>query len=64
MSTDIAKSAVMSKRGNTYIQFFSLPYGWVRTFPMPKKSCAHEALSTLFKRDGIPSTIVTDGRKE
>ena len=64
MFTDTAKSAVTSKRGNKYMQFFSLPYGWVRTFPMPKKSCAHEALSVLFKRDGVPSTMVMDGSKE
>ena len=64
MLTDIVKSAVISKRGKKYIQFFNLTYGWVRIFPIPKQSCAHEALSTLFKRDGIPSTMMIDGIKE
>ena len=64
MFTDISKSAVISKRGNKYIQFFSIPYGWLRTFPIPNKSCAHEDLYTLFKRDVIPSTMVIDGSKE
>ena len=41
-----------------------MPFGWVRAFAMPKKSCAHEALSLLFKREGVPSTMVMDGSKE
>ena len=41
-----------------------MPNGWKRIFPMTKKSCAHEALSILFKRDGVPSSIVMDGSKE
>ena len=64
MFTDTAQSGTTSKRGNKYAQIFSMPYGWVRAFPMPKKSCAHEALSTLFKRDGVPTTMVMDGSKE
>jgi hypothetical protein len=31
---------------------------------MQRKSCAHEALSLLFQRDGVPSTMVMDGSKE
>ena len=64
MFTGTANSAVTSKRGNKYIQFFSLPYVWVRIFPMPKKSCAHETLSTLLKRYRVPSAMVMDGSKE
>ena len=64
MFTDTGEAQTVSKRGNKYIQFFSMPFGWVRAFPMPKKSCAHEALSLLFKRDGVPSTMVMDGSKE
>jgi hypothetical protein len=31
---------------------------------MKKKSEAHEALSLLLKRDGAPTTLVSDGAKE
>ncbi len=64
MFTDTAESNVISKRGNIYTQFFSLPYGWVRAFSMPKKSSAHETLSLLFKNVGVPTSMVMDGSKE
>ena len=64
MYTDNAQSVVISKIGNKYCQFFSLLFGWVRAFPMPKNSCAHETLSLLFKRDGVPNTMIMDGSKE
>ena len=62
--TDTAQSSVVSKRGNTYTQLFSLPQGWVRAFSMAKKSYAHEVLSLLSKRDGSPTIMVIDGSKE
>ena len=31
---------------------------------MATKGQAHEALSLLFKRDGVPPTIISDGSKE
>ena len=58
------QSGVISKRKNKYAQVFSTPFGWARAFPMQKKSDAHEALSTLFKRDGVPNSLVMDGSKE
>ena len=64
MFTDTAESAVLSKRGNKYIQIYSMPFGWTRAFPIAKKSCAPKTLSILFKRDGVPSTMVMDGSKE
>jgi len=64
MFTDTGEANIISKRGNKYTQFFSLPYGWVRAFSMPKKSSAHEALSLLFKNDGVPTSMVMDGSKE
>ena len=64
MFTDTTKSAVRSKRGNKYTQIYSMPFGWTRAFPMATKSCTHETLSLLFKRDGVPSTMVMDGSKE
>ena len=64
MFTDTAKASITSKRGNRYSQLFSLPIGWVRAFGIPKKSDAHDALSLLFKREGVPTTMVMDGSKE
>ena len=64
MFTDTAQSDITSKQGYKYIQVFSMPNGWKRAFPMTKKSCAPEGLSILFKRDGVPSSIVMDGSKE
>jgi hypothetical protein len=32
--------------------------------PMRKKSEAHETLSILFARDGVPHTMIMDGAKE
>ena len=62
--TDTMQSGVISKRKNKYAQVFSTPFGWARAFPMQKKSDAHEALSILFKRDGVPNSLVMDGSKE
>ena len=36
----------------------------VRVFPMKNKSDAHEMLSVLFKRDGVPPKVIMDGPKE
>lgn len=51
-------------RGNRYAQVFATRFGWARAFPMKKKSEAHEGLSLLARRDGVPATLVMDGSKE
>ena len=61
---DTLIAGTKSRRGNKYAEVFSTPFGWARAFPMKKKSEAHEALSLLFTRDGVPNTIITDGSKE
>ena len=33
-------------------------------FPMAKKGGAHEALSLLFQRDGVPPKMIFDGSKD
>ena len=33
-------------------------------FPMAKKGGAHEALSLLFQRDGVPPKMIVEGLKE
>ena len=48
---------------NKYAQVFATHFGWVRAFPM-KKSEAHEGLSSLAQRHGVPISIVMDGAKE
>ena len=62
--TDTMFYTVKSKRGNNCAQIFSHPSGWCRAFPCVKKSQAHEVLSPLFKRDGVPNDMVMDGSKE
>ena len=62
--TDTLESSVLSKRQNRYAQVFGSSWGWARAFPMKKKSDAHEALSLLFARDGVPNKMIMDGAKE
>jgi len=49
---------------NRYSQVFALQLGWVRVYPMKKKSEACEALSLLSQRDGVPPVLIVDGAKE
>ena len=62
--TDTMFSSIKSKRGNKCAQVFSHPSGWTRAFPCKLKSQAHEGLSLLFKRDGVPTDMIMDGSKE
>ncbi len=41
-----------------------MSFGWARAHPMTRKGEAHEILSLLFHRDGVPPTMVLDGSKE
>jgi hypothetical protein len=62
--TDTMESSVVSKRGNQYAQVFATPFGWTRVHPMMKKSDAHEGLSLMFARDGVPNCLIMDNSKE
>ena len=62
--TDTMLTKTKSRRGNLYAQVFYARNGWKRAFPMRKKAEAHEALSLLFARDGVPASIILDGSKE
>ena len=53
-----------SNRDNNYAEVFFTKFGWSRAFPMAKKGDAHEYLSLLFQRDGLPPKIIVDGSKE
>ena len=52
------------KRGNKYSKVFVTNFGWAHVFLMDKKGGAHEALSLLFQRDGVPPKMIFDGSKD
>ena len=62
--TDTMIAGRKSARGNKYEQVFATNYGWSRSYGMARKGDAHDALTLLFKREGIPLEIVMDGWKE
>jgi hypothetical protein len=64
MFTNTMFSKVKSKRGNTCAQVFLTAEGWAHVYPMKKKSKAHEALSLLHQREGVPNVMVMDASKE
>jgi len=65
MFTDTMEASIVSwHRQNRYAQVFATRFGWVRAFPMKRKSDAHEALSLMAHRDGVPPAIIMDGSKE
>ena len=65
MNTDTLEAKVRSwHRKNKYAQVFGTCFGWTRVYPMRNKSDAHEGLSLMAQRDGVPFAIVMDGSKE
>ena len=62
--SDTLTSKTKSRRGNLRAQVCGTRNAWTRAFPMKKKSEAHETLSLLFARDGVPPSIIVDGAKE
>jgi hypothetical protein len=63
MFTDTMYPTILSRQQNKAAQIFCTDFGFVRAFPMKKESEAHEALSLLFDRDGVPNVMVMDGVK-
>jgi hypothetical protein len=61
--TETMLSNSKSRQGNKTAQVFCTANGWTRAFPMAKEKDAHEALSLLFHRDGVPNIMVMDGAK-
>ena len=57
-------ASTKSKAGNTCTQVFATSFHWTRAFPMSSKSKGHEALSMMFKRDGVPNNLIVDGARE
>ena len=64
MFTDTMISKTLSRRGNKCAQIFATADGWTRAYPMERKSQAHEALSLLHQREGVPNIMIMDGSKE
>jgi hypothetical protein len=62
--TDTLFAATPSRNGNKCAQAYSTSFGWAQAHPMTRKGEAHETLSLLFHRDGVPPTMVFDGLKE
>jgi hypothetical protein len=62
--TDTLIAKTESRDKNRYAQVYCTPDGWNRCFPMRLKSEAHETLSLLHKRDGVPNVMIMDGSKE
>jgi hypothetical protein len=62
---DTLETSVSSwHRQNRYAQVFATSFGWIRVYPMKRKSDAHEGLSLMAQRDGAPRSIIMDGSKE
>ena len=64
MFADTLISGTVSKRGNKYAEIFATDFGWARAYPMKRKGEAHEALSLLFQRTGVPDNLIVDGSKD
>jgi hypothetical protein len=66
MDTAFCHHKYKSPRGNIGCQLFATDFGLCRACPLAHKRerDAHEALSLVFKRDGVPQKIVCDGTKE
>jgi hypothetical protein len=61
--TDTMFSKSKSRKLSKAAQVFCTANGWTRAFRMEKEKDAHEALSLLFHRDGVPNVMVVDGAK-
>jgi hypothetical protein len=64
MFTDTMYSTILSRQQNKASQVLCNDFGFVRSFPKMVESEAHEALSLLFHRDGVPNVTVVDGAKD
>ncbi len=62
--TDTLFAGTPSHSGNKCAQAYSTSFGWARAHSMTRKGEAHETLSLLFHRDGVPPTMLFDGSKE
>jgi hypothetical protein len=61
--TDTLFSNSNSRQGNKSAQVFCTANVWTIAFPMAKEKDAHQAISLLFHRDGVPKVMEMDGAK-
>jgi hypothetical protein len=64
MYSDTMYSTILSRQDNKAAHIFCTDFGFVRAFPMKRESEAHEVLSLLFHRDGVPNVMVMNGAKK
>ena len=64
MYSDTMKASVRSRNGNKYAQVYCTRSGWTLAILMQSKLDAHETLSLLFSRHGVPNVLIVDGAKE
>ena len=62
--SDMMFVSPVSRMGNRCAQVYAKDFGWARAFPMAFRSEAHETLSLLFARDGVPPACICNNTKE
>ena len=62
--TNTMFAGTASVGGNKWAQVYTTSFGWCRAHPMKRKGEAHETLSLLFQRDGVPPSMIADNSKE
>jgi len=62
--SDTLIAGTTSRQGNKVAQAYATSFGWSRIHPMQQKGEAHNTLSLLFQRDGVPPTMIVDNSKE
>ncbi len=61
---DAMFASTMPRCGNKCAQIFTSDFRWSRAYSMKTKGEAHEVLSHMFQRKGVPPLMVMDGSKE
>ncbi len=64
MFRDMLFAGSVLQQDNKMAQAYATSFGWARAHPMKRKGDAHETLSLVFQRDGVPPTMVTNDSKE
>ncbi|GAX26404.1 hypothetical protein FisN_UnNu099, partial [Fistulifera solaris] len=64
MYCDILVGTCVSLLGNKYAAVYCTPFHWICVDPIEKKSDAHYTLDNLFRRVGVPHTLIPDNAGE
>ncbi len=54
MLSDTLFAGSVLRQGNKMAQVYATSFVWARAHPMKRKVDAHETLSLVFQRDGVP----------